>query len=104
MIQEALYRLDPKAGGLFMILLAWVGLVGSWIISFVVSWWVNLRIATIGINAETIGEAIADVQQAYDIQVIVDIVTTLMVSFGAIVLVIVMLASSRAPGPGIARS
>ncbi len=28
-----------------MILLAWVGLVGSWIVSFVVGWWVNLRIA-----------------------------------------------------------
>ena len=34
MIQDALYRLDPRAGGFFMILVAWVGLVGSTIFSF----------------------------------------------------------------------
>ncbi len=89
-IQEALYRLDPKAGGLFMIVVAWVGLVGSWIVSFVVGWWVNLRILSIGANAATLSEAIDGVQQAYDIQVIVDIITTLMVSAGAIVLVVIM--------------
>jgi hypothetical protein len=45
MIQDALYRLDPKAGGFFMILVAWIGLVGSAILGFLVGWWVNLRIA-----------------------------------------------------------
>jgi Domain of unknown function (DUF4328) len=90
MIQEAMYRLDPKAGGLFMILLAWVGLVGSWIVSFVVGWWVNLRILSIAANAETLAEAIDQVQAAYDVQVIVEIITTLMVSAGALVLVVIM--------------
>jgi hypothetical protein len=89
-IQDALYRLDPKAGGFFMILVAWIGLVGSWIVSFVVGWWVNLRILSVGQNAETLGEAIDGFQQAYDVQVVVDIITTLMVAAGAIVLVLVM--------------
>jgi hypothetical protein len=89
-IQDALYRLDPKAGGFFMILIAWIGLVGSWIVSFIAGWWVNLRILTIGPNAETLGDAIDAVQQAYDVQVVVSIITTLMVSGGAIVLVLVM--------------
>lgn len=90
MIQDALYRLDPKAGGFFMILIAWVGLVGSWIVGFVVGWWVNLRLATVVGNAATLGEAIDGIQQAYDVQVIVSIITTLMVAGGAIVLVLVM--------------
>ncbi len=90
MIQDALYRLDPKAGGFFMILIAWVGLVGSWIVGYVVGVWVNLRVSSVMTNAQTLGEAIDGIQQAYDIQVIVDIVTTLMVAGGAIVLVLVM--------------
>ena len=64
MIQDALYRLDPKAGGFFMILVAWVGLVGSAIFSFLAGWWVNLRIATRRRNARSLGEAIAVVQGA----------------------------------------
>jgi hypothetical protein len=90
MIQNALYRLDPKAGGFFMILVAWIGLVGSAIIGFVAGWWVNLRIVTVAPRSQTLGDAIAVVQGALDMQILVDIVTTLMASFGAIVLVMIM--------------
>jgi hypothetical protein len=89
-IQDALYRVDPKAGGFFMILLAWVGLVGSAIIGFLVGWWVNLRIATIPGNATRKEDAILAIQDAYDTQILVDVVTTLMASAGAVVLVLVM--------------
>lgn len=89
MIQDALYRLDPKAGGFFMVLVAWVGLVGSAIIGFLAGWWVNLRIATLG-GARSLGEAITVVQGAYDMQLLVDIATTLMSAFGAIVLVLIL--------------
>jgi hypothetical protein len=94
-IQGVLYRLDPKAGGFFMLLLAWIGLVGSWIIDYFVGVWVNLRILTVSMNAATLGEAIEGVRAAYDLQVIVDIVTTLMVAAGAIVLVVVMFRIER---------
>jgi hypothetical protein len=90
MIQDALYRLDPKAGGFFMILVAWIGLVGSAIIGFLAGWWVNLRIASVATSARSLGEAIAMVQGAIDMQILVDILTTLMSSFGAIVLVLIM--------------
>jgi hypothetical protein len=90
MIQDALYRVDPKAGGFFMILVAWVGLVGSAILGFLVGWWVNLRIATIPGNAPRREDAIVDIQNAYDTQIVVDVVTTLMASAGAIVLVLIM--------------
>ena len=29
MIQDVLYRLDPKGGGFFMVMIAWIGLVGQ---------------------------------------------------------------------------
>ncbi len=90
MIQNALYRLDPKAGGFFMVLIAWVGLVGSAIVSFFAGWWVNLRIATVAPRSQTLGDAIAVVQGAFDMQFIVDLVTTLMASFGALVLVLII--------------
>ena len=90
MIQDVLYRLDPKAGGFFMILIAWVGLVGSAIVSFVVSWWADIRIASIARNATTLGEAIEDLRAAFDIQIYVDIATTVAVSIGATILVVVI--------------
>ena len=91
MIQDVLYRLDPRAGGFFMILIAWVGLVGSALISFVVGIWVNLRIASIVDNAKTIDEAVGAIQGVYDIEVLVEILTTIMISIGAIVLVFVII-------------
>jgi hypothetical protein len=94
-IQNALYRLDPKAGGFFMLLLAWLGLVGSWFVDYFVGLWVNLRIITVSFNATTPGEAIDAITAAYDLQVIVDIITTLMVSAGGLVLVIVIFRIER---------
>jgi uncharacterized protein DUF4328 len=90
MIQDALYRLDPRAGGFFMILIAWIGLVGSAILGFLVGWWVNLRIASVGTSARSLGEAIAMVQGAVDMQILIEIVTTLLSAFGAIVLVLIL--------------
>jgi len=90
MIQDALYRLDPKAGGFFMIMIAWFGLVGSALIGFFAGWWVNLRIAAEAGGARSLDDAIVIVQNAYDTQIVIDVVTTLMSSFGAIVLVMIM--------------
>lgn len=90
MIHNALYRLDPKAGGFFMVLVAWVGLVGSAIVGFFMGWWVNLRIATVATRSETLGDAIEVVEGAFDMQLIVDVVTTIMASIGAIVLVLII--------------
>ena len=89
-IHNALYRLDPKAGGFFMVLVAWVGLVGSAIVGFIAGWWVNLRIATVATRAETLGDAIEVVEGAFDMQLIVDVVTTIMAAIGAVVLVLII--------------
>ena len=94
-IQDALYRVDPKAGGFFMVAIAWFGLVGSWIISFFAGWYVNFRLASAVANARTPAELTAMIQSAFDIQLVVDIVTTLLVAGGAVVLVIVMARIER---------
>lgn len=91
LIQEAMYRTDPRAGGFFMIAIAWVGLVGSAVVAFLAGWWIDLRIASIVTNATTVGQAIDELSAAFDVAIIVEIVTTLMISFGAVVLVFIML-------------
>ena len=101
MIQDALYRLDPKAGGFFMILIAWVGLVGSALARFVFDNWLNLRTASIVRNAPTIATAIDEFTQAVDLSILVNVVLTVLVSIGAVVLVLVIFrVEVRGAGPG----
>jgi hypothetical protein len=90
-IQEAMYRTDPRAGGFFMIALAWVGLVGSAIVGYVADRWLALRIDSIFFNATSMGQLIDELTAAFDLAIIVDIVTTLMISVGAVILVMIML-------------
>jgi hypothetical protein len=94
-VQDALYRVDPKAGGFFMLALAWFGLVGSWIISFFAGWFVNLQLASAAANARTPEELTSSIQSAFDIQFAVDVLTTLLVTGGAVILVVVMMRIER---------
>jgi Domain of unknown function (DUF4328) len=90
MVQDALYRLDPKAGGFFMVIVAWVGFVGSWILSYVLGRWIALRLATSEYNAGSQDELITAYREAIDYQFILDVVTTILIAIGAVVLVIIM--------------
>ncbi len=38
MIQDVLYRVDPREGGAFMVIAAWLGLVGSVFVNFLGNW------------------------------------------------------------------
>jgi Domain of unknown function (DUF4328) len=91
MVQDALYRLDPKAGGFFMVMIAWVGFVGSWIVSFILSRWISLRLNTSVINAQSEGDVVRAFREAIDYEFVVDTVTTIMMAVGAVVLVILMI-------------
>ena len=79
MIQDALYRLDPQAGGFFMILIAWFGLVGSALIGVLRGLVGEPADRRRGGGARSLDDAIVIVQNAYDTQVVIDVVTTLMV-------------------------
>jgi hypothetical protein len=91
MVQDALYRLDPKAGGFFMVMIAWVGFVGSWIVSFILSRWISLRLNTSVFNAQSEGDVVRAFREAIDYEFVVDTVTTIMMAVGAVVLVILMI-------------
>ena len=95
MVQDVLYRLDPKAGGLFMLGIAWVGLVGSWIVAFVGGWYLDLRLTFDIQNAATLEEAVKSFRTLMTAAVILDIVTGVLVTIGAIVLIMVMIRIER---------
>jgi Domain of unknown function (DUF4328) len=94
-LQDVLYRLDPKAGGLMMIAIAWVGLVGSWIVSFVARWYLDLRLTFDVSNAESIEERIASVRGLMTAATVIDIATSIFVAIGALVLVMIMTRIER---------
>ena len=95
MIQDALYRLDPQAGGFFMVLIAWIGLVGSWLISFIAGWVLSAMLVGDLLDAGTPAAAGDAFTRYFDNSVAVDIATSLMVAGGAIVLILVMARIER---------
>ena len=95
MIQDVLYRLDPRGGGLFMVGIAWVGLVGSWIISFAAGWYFDLRLTFDVLNAESIKEAVAAIRALLLPAFILDLVTLVMIAIGVVVLIMLMVRIER---------
>jgi hypothetical protein len=91
MVQDALYRLDPKAGGFFMVMIAWVGFVGSWLASYILGRWIALRLNTSVLNAQSDGDVVRAFREAIDYQFALDAVTAIMMAVGAVVLVILMI-------------
>jgi hypothetical protein len=95
MIQDALYRVDPKAGGFFMVALAWIGLVGSWIFAFVAGWITEFKFAG-DIASVTTPKQAADAVRSYlDLSVGIEVVAAVMVAIGSLILVGVMIRIER---------
>lgn len=95
MIQDVLYRLDPKGGGLFMVMIAWVGLVGSWIVSVVGGRYLSLRVTFDIANAESLKDAVESVRTLLNAAFALDVVTGTLIAVGALVLVIIMIRIER---------
>lgn len=94
-IQDVLYRLDPKAGGFFMVALAWVGLVGSWIVSAIASRYLALRVVFDIRNATSLGDAVDAVRGSLTAAFVIDIATAILIAIGSIVLILVMIRIER---------
>jgi hypothetical protein len=94
-IQDVLYRLDPKAGGIFMVGIAWFGLVGSWILSYFAGRYVNLRITFDIRNATSLDQAIESLRTLLTAALIIDIVTGVLIAIGAVVLIMLMIRIER---------
>ena len=95
MIQDVLYRLDPKGGGFFMVMIAWIGLVGSWILSFVGGWYLSFRVTFDVLNATSLNEAVDSVRGLILAAAILDIVAAVLIAIGAIVLIMLMARIER---------
>jgi predicted ester cyclase len=94
-IQDVLYRLDPKAGGFFMVAVAWVGLVGSWLIAVIASRYLTLRVVFDLSNANSRQEALDAARGLVTAATIVDLATAVMIAAGAVVLILLMIRIER---------
>jgi Domain of unknown function (DUF4328) len=94
-VQDVLYRLDATGGGVFMVGAAWVGLVGSWLISLVARWYLNARLFGDIRNANSLDEAVESIRALLTTAVIVDVITGVLISLGAIILIALMLRIER---------
>ena len=95
MVQDALYRVEPRAGGFFMVFAAWFGLVGSWIVSFLGSWFIGIALVKAVLNAPTRPDAVEALQSSLDQSFALEIVTSAMVAIGALILVLLMVRIER---------
>jgi len=94
-IQDVSYRLDPKGGGFFLIAVAWIGLVGSWFISLVAGWYLTARIFGDIRNARSLDDAVEAARGLVNAAVVVDLVTGVLITAGALVLILVMIRIER---------
>ena len=94
-IQEVLYRLDPRGGGVLLIAFAWIGLVGSWIVARIAGFYINSRLSFDAFNAESLPAFATSSRQLLEWAYILDVVTTLMIAFGAVLLIVIIAQVER---------
>jgi hypothetical protein len=90
-VQDALYRLDPKAGGFLMVMVAFLLFLGSWLVGFagglVISGvFVNSLLTTV----DTEEAAVAAFGTLLDQTMLLTVVTELMTATGALLLVVIV--------------
>jgi len=95
MVQEVLYRFDPRRGGVFMVALAWIGLAGSWIVGRIVGIYLDTRIAAEAFNASSLADYAGRVRPLVDIAFAVDVLVSGLIALGAVMLVVIMVEAER---------
>ncbi|HEU0243371.1 MAG TPA: hypothetical protein VFQ75_05655 [Candidatus Limnocylindrales bacterium] len=90
MVQDAMYRLDPNGGGFFLVLAAFIGLVGSWLLGV---------LGTVAITANAVGAIttnptrdglVAAFGGVLDQTFILSVITELMTAAGAVLLIVII--------------
>lgn len=93
MLQDLLYRVDPEGGGAFMVLAAWMGLVGSYIVSVVGGWvitWAGVRALVPQFESGDMGAVVKTFGDVLDQSYRLGVVVALMVAAGTILLAVIM--------------
>ncbi len=94
-VQEVLYRIDPRRGGVFMVGLAWIGLAGSWIVGRLLGLYLDARIAGEAVHASSLADYAARVRPLIDLAFVVDVLVSGLISLGAVMLVVIMVEAER---------
>ncbi|HET7830940.1 MAG TPA: DUF4328 domain-containing protein [Candidatus Limnocylindrales bacterium] len=87
MINDAMYRLDPRAGGLAMVALAWIGFVGSRIVWIVGTVAITTAFAGSFVDATSLEDLVVASGRLVDQTVALAVITELMTATGAVLLV-----------------
>lgn len=95
MLQDALYRLDPTAGGFFLVLAAWIGFFGSWLVGLVGGWIISGMAIRSIMSEGTLAGAVNVFGSMIDQLTVLTLVTESMVAVGAVLLVVVMVRIER---------
>jgi hypothetical protein len=90
-IQALLYRLDPRAGGALVAGVAWFGLFGAFVFSWLAGKYFDIRIASDIRNASSVTEVLASLRDMVGGAVLIDVVTTGMIVVGALALAVTMI-------------
>jgi hypothetical protein len=85
-IQALLYRLDSRAGGVLVAMLAWLGLFGAFVVSYLAGVLIDIRLQSDAFSADSVDEFIQSAKGLLDGAVIVDVVTSGMIVVGALAL------------------
>jgi hypothetical protein len=94
-VQEVLYRVDPRRGGVFMVGLAFIGLAGSWIVGRILGIYIDTRIATEAFNASSAADYATRVRPLIDLAFAVDVLVSGLIALGAVMLVVIMVEAER---------
>jgi hypothetical protein len=92
-VQDLLYRVDPREGGAFMVMAAWIGLVGSWLVSLIGTWMITVlgvRALVPAIDANDTGAVLKAFGDVLDRSYWLGVVVEVMIAVGAILLVATM--------------
>ncbi len=94
-VQDVLYRFDPRRGGVFMVGLAWIGLAGSWIIGRILGVYLDTRITAEAFNASSLADYAARIRPLVDLAFLIDVLVSGLISLGAVMLVVIMFEAER---------
>jgi len=94
-VQQVLYRMDARRGGVFMVGLAFLGLAGSWLVGRVLGIYVNTRIVTEAFNASSAADYATRVRPLIDLAFAVDVIVSGLIALGAVMLVVIMIEAER---------
>lgn len=75
---------------MFLVALAWIGLVGSWIVARIVGIYVTTRLHFDAVNADSLSAFVQSSKELLEWSFDLDVVTTAMIAFGAVTLVVII--------------